>query len=118
MLNQDFKEFAAFALDRVEDLVVGGYALAAYGHPRYTGDLDFWIGPDPTNAQRTLVALEQFGFGDLDIALDESGGPGRSAPRRKLIEFRLTLALSRLRPQGPSRGHPLLRTPRRPRPAP
>ena len=41
MLNKDFKEFAAL-LDStgVEYLIVGGYALAAYGHPRYTGDLD------------------------------------------------------------------------------
>ena len=42
MLNQDFKEFAALlGSNRVEYLIVGGYALAAYGHPRYTGDLDF-----------------------------------------------------------------------------
>ena len=51
MLNQDFKEFAElFNSNRVEYLIVGGYALAAYGHPRYTGDLDFWIGTDPFNA--------------------------------------------------------------------
>ncbi len=46
MLTPDFKEFAALLnSNKVEYLVVGGYALAAYGHPRYTGDLDFWIGP-------------------------------------------------------------------------
>jgi hypothetical protein len=42
MLTQDFKEFAELLnLNHVEYLVVGGYALAAYGHPRYTGDLRF-----------------------------------------------------------------------------
>ena len=47
MLNEDFKEFAALLnSNRVEYLIVGGYALAAYGHPRYTGDLDFWVGTD------------------------------------------------------------------------
>ena len=40
MLNEDFKEFAALLnSNRVEYLIAGGYALAAYGHPRYTGDL-------------------------------------------------------------------------------
>jgi hypothetical protein len=35
MLTPDFKEFAALLnSNRVEYLVVGGYALAAYGHPR------------------------------------------------------------------------------------
>lgn len=27
----------------VEYLIVGGYALAAHGYPRYTGGLDFWL---------------------------------------------------------------------------
>lgn len=54
MLNKDFKEFAGlFRSRQVEYLmIVGGYALAAYGHPRFTGDLDFWIGTDDTNARR------------------------------------------------------------------
>ena len=53
MLNEDFKEFAALLnSNRVEYLIVGGYALAAYGHPRYTGDLDFWVGTDPANVEQ------------------------------------------------------------------
>ena len=68
MLTSDFKEFAALLnSNKVEYLVVGGYALAAYGHPRYTGDLDFWVGVDPDNADRLLTALGQFGFGALGI---------------------------------------------------
>jgi hypothetical protein len=44
MLTSDFKEFAELLnLNQAEYLVVGGYALAAYGHPRYTGDLDFHL---------------------------------------------------------------------------
>ncbi len=77
MLNQDFKEFAALlASNRVEYLIVGGYALAAYGHPRYTGELDFWIGTEPLNAKRTLAALKEFGFGGLGVALDDLTVPG------------------------------------------
>ena len=68
MLTPDFKEFAALLNSNgVEYLVVGGYALAAYGHPRYTGDLDFWIGTNHENAERVLTALEEFGFGSLGI---------------------------------------------------
>jgi len=50
MLNEDFKEFVALLnSNQVEYLIVGGYALAAYGHPRYTGDLFALDGasPDP-----------------------------------------------------------------------
>lgn len=68
MLTSDFKEFAALLNSNgVEYLIVGGYALAAYGHPRYTGDLDFWVGTDPANAKRLLNVLNQFGFGALGI---------------------------------------------------
>ncbi|MDP2817441.1 MAG: hypothetical protein Q8O29_04005 [Polaromonas sp.] len=67
-MTSGFKEFVAFLnSNKVEYLVVCGYALAAYGHPRYTGDLDFWIGTDSGNADRVLVALGQFGFGSLGI---------------------------------------------------
>lgn len=78
MLTSDFKEFAALLnLNRVEYLVVGGYALAVYGHPRYTGDLDFWIGTDDANAQRMLAALEQFGFGGLGIRKEDLTTPNQ-----------------------------------------
>lgn len=68
MLSPDFKEFIAL-LNRndVRYLVVGGYAVAAHGHPRYTKDLDVWIEISPGNADRVLHALDQFGFGALGM---------------------------------------------------
>lgn len=78
MLNEDFREFVALLnSNQVNYLIVGGYALAAYGHPRYTGDLDFWIGVDPENAMRVLSVLDQFGFGALGIGLDDLTTPDR-----------------------------------------
>jgi len=78
MLTSDFKEFAALLNSNgVEYLVVGGYALAAYGHPRYTGDLDFWIGTDEANAMRVLSALDQFGFGSLGLAREDFTAPNK-----------------------------------------
>jgi hypothetical protein len=67
-LDSDFSEFvASFAAHDVRYLIVGGYALAAHGLPRATGDLDAWIWANPVNAQRVLTALEDFGFGGLGI---------------------------------------------------
>ncbi len=67
-LDSDFSEFvASFAAHDVRFMIVGGYALAAHGLPRATGDLDAWIGTDPTNARRILKSLDEFDFGDLDI---------------------------------------------------
>ena len=68
MLNQDFKEFIQFLNDnQVRYLIVGGYAVALHGHPRYTKDIDIWIEMSPENADNLLKALEQFGFGSLGL---------------------------------------------------
>jgi len=68
MLNQDFKEFIASLNDNnVRYLVVGGYAVAFHGHPRYTKDIDIWLGMTPENAGRVVDALAQFGFSALGL---------------------------------------------------
>lgn len=55
MFSKDFKEFAELLnKNGVEYLVVGGYAVGVHGHPRYTGDIDFWIRPEQTNAEKLL----------------------------------------------------------------
>ena len=67
-LDRDFKEFVSLLNARsVRFLVVGGYAVAAHGLPRYTGDFDAWIWLSEENAQRVLGVLDEFGFGGLDI---------------------------------------------------
>jgi hypothetical protein len=68
MLTADFREFAQLLnSNQVEYLIVGGYALAAHGHPRYTGDLDFWVGISEQNAQRIVKTLHDFGFASLPL---------------------------------------------------
>ena len=63
-LNPDFQKFLQSFVDHdVRFLIVGGYALAAHGHPRYTKDLDVWVWTDPSNAARVIKALDDFGFG-------------------------------------------------------
>ncbi|HQE93596.1 MAG TPA: hypothetical protein PLH19_12340 [Anaerolineae bacterium] len=68
MLNQDFKEFiTSLNTNEVRYLVIGGYAVALHGYPRYTKDIDIWIEMSPENADRMVKALEQFGFGSLGL---------------------------------------------------
>jgi hypothetical protein len=71
-LNRDYQELLqSFASHNVRFLIVGGYALAAHGHPRYTKDLDIWVWTDPSNAERIVKSLEGFGFDGLGLtALD------------------------------------------------
>jgi hypothetical protein len=56
-----------FNAHHVEYLIVGGYALAFHGAPRFTGDLDIFVKPDAVNAQRILTALEAFGFASVGL---------------------------------------------------
>ncbi len=77
MLNQDFKEFIQLLNDNhVRYLVVGGYALAFHGHPRYTKDIDIWVDATFENAKIILNVLHLFGFASLGLAendfLDEN----------------------------------------------
>ncbi len=72
MLNQDFKEFIQFLnANRVHYLVVGGYAVAFYGYPRYTKDIDIWIEASSENATKVMQALRDFGFGSLDLTTED-----------------------------------------------
>lgn len=68
---RDFKELLElFNAHGVEYLIVGGYALAAHGAPRSTGDLDLFVNPTPANARRVVAALEKFGIA-LEIAIED-----------------------------------------------
>jgi len=77
-LQADFRDLlASFNGRGVEYLIVGGYALAFHGAPRYTGDLDLLIRPTGENARRVLAALVDFGFADLDLVEDDFTAPGK-----------------------------------------
>ncbi len=75
-LDPDFSEFiACCVVNEVRFLIVGGYALAAHGHPRYTKDLDVWVLADAENADRLLAALDDFGFGSLGLTAKDFTEP-------------------------------------------
>jgi hypothetical protein len=54
--------FESLTVHHVRFVVVGAYALAAHGAPRFTGDIDILIQPTVENGSRFLRALEHFGF--------------------------------------------------------
>ena len=79
VMNQDFKEFIALLnTNDVQYLVIGGYAVAYHGYPRYTKDLDLWINPSLINAEKVLAALKEFGFGSLEITVNDLVTPGQT----------------------------------------
>lgn len=55
------------AKHKVRHLVVGGYAVAVYGYPRYTGDLDVFIAFDSQTAEAVADAFYEFGFSKDDL---------------------------------------------------
>ncbi len=70
-LPQDFKEFLRLLnAHQVEYLLIGGYAVAYFGYPRATADMDIWIAMHPANAQKTVTVLKEFGFDLPDLSVE------------------------------------------------
>ena len=62
MTNQDFRDlFSAFNAAEVRYLIVEGYAVTFHTRPRFTKDLDVWVDPELTNAERAWRAMAAFG---------------------------------------------------------
>ena len=67
-LHSDLREFIELLNShRVEYLIVGGYAPAFHGHPRYTGDIDILIRASFENAGRLEQVISAFGFADTGL---------------------------------------------------
>ncbi len=62
MLNEDYKEMLLILLNnKVKFLVVGAYAMGAYGYPRATGDIDIWVEVSLENSEKIYQSLLEFG---------------------------------------------------------
>lgn len=67
-LSNDLQEFIRLLnTQAVEYLIVGAWALAFHGRPRYTGDVDILIRREPANAARMMRVIEAFGFGKTGL---------------------------------------------------
>lgn len=71
-LSNDLQEFIRLLnAETVEYLIVGAWALAFHGRPRYTGDVDIFVRRDPANAARMMRVIEAFGFGKTGITVED-----------------------------------------------
>jgi predicted membrane-bound mannosyltransferase len=62
-LSKDLREFVELLNSRkIKYLLVGGYAVAYHGLPRYTEDIDFLIEISSENAVLVAAAVNDFGF--------------------------------------------------------
>jgi len=76
-LAQDFEDFVRLLnKHNVEYMVVGGYAMAFHGKPRYTGDLDIWIRISESNAVKLIDVISDFGMGSLGFEKADFLQPG------------------------------------------
>lgn len=66
---------SAFDAEKVEFLLVDAYALAVYGLPRATGDIDLWVRRSPENAERILTALRAFGAPTDEVSVEDFEKP-------------------------------------------
>jgi len=69
--QQDFEELLRLLeKNNVEYLVVGGYAVAYYGYPRFTKDIDLFYDNTPSNIEAIRNALFEFGFSAQELPVD------------------------------------------------
>ena len=70
--EKDYEEFLELLnKHNVRYCVIGAFALAFHVRPRYTKDIDILIEPTTDNAKRLLIALDEFGFGSLNLTVDD-----------------------------------------------
>lgn len=53
---------------KVKYCIVGAYAVAFYRKPRYTKDMDILVEPTIENGRKIVKALNDFGFGSLNLS--------------------------------------------------
>lgn len=56
---------------KVKFVIIGATAFPVHGYSRATLDIDIFIRPEKSNAEKTLSALEEFGYDLTDITVDE-----------------------------------------------
>jgi len=63
LLHPDFQDFLKLLNShKVDYLIIGGYSVGFHGYPRTTADIDIWIAQNPSNAEKMVLVLQDFGF--------------------------------------------------------
>lgn len=75
--EKDYEEFLELLNTHdVRYCIIGAFALAFHARPRYTKDIDILIEATSDNAEKLLVALGEFGFGSLDLTVEDFSTKG------------------------------------------
>ncbi len=67
----------SFNKNNVKYCIIGAYALAFYARPRHTKAIDILVENSIENARRILKALNEFGFGSLQLLERDFTEPGQ-----------------------------------------
>ena len=77
-VQPDFRDLLALLnAHAVDYIIVGGYALAYHGAPRFTADLDILVKVDTENSSRIIQALGEFGFESAGLTAEDFQHPDR-----------------------------------------
>lgn len=69
-LPEDFKEFLKLLnSNKVQYILVGGWAVGFYGYSRVTADMDIFIGISADNISLMKSALYEFGVPEFDSSM-------------------------------------------------
>lgn len=61
IFNSDFRDFLiALNNNKVEYILVGGYAVILHGYSRTTGDMDIWVNKTEDNYNKLATAFYEF----------------------------------------------------------
>ena len=75
--EKDYEEFLELLnKHKVRYCIIGSYALSFHARPRYTKDIDILIEASPGNAEKILIVLEIFGFGSLNLRVEDFSEKG------------------------------------------
>ena len=67
-VEKDYEEFLRLLnKNKVKYCIVGAYAVAFYGKPRFTKDIDILVESSMENGKKIVETLSEFGFGTLNL---------------------------------------------------
>ena len=70
--EKDYEEFLKLLNKHdVKYCIIGAFAMAFHAEPRYTKDIDILVQTSNENAVKLLLALDEFGFGSLNLNAED-----------------------------------------------